>query len=553
MLCALPLLHDAVGCDCPELEPAEALDEWVATTPIAEQSAHVDAALARRSLAEFFRQAFAEVIEPAVFYEHGKHIDAICDHIQWQLEERAHAILDRSYEMQCPDLLINMPPRALKTIIVQVAAVAWAWLQWPHLRILCLSTNPRVSTEAADKCRALIQSEWYQTAFAPEWQVRDDKDGVTALGTTAGGLRSARGWDSNVVGDGADWRILDDPDDPDDVLSDIIRAGVERRWQNSIANRKTDPRTSITTGIQQRVHIDDWSSHRIAEGWIRLVLRQEFSTKAERAATPMPVGNDNRLAKAPTGRTWCDWRTVNGETLHPRFTSAWCAKERKRLGPLGYEAQHNQEPRLTDGNFFKRADWRFFRFHDDAPVEASRRPEGCDRGAALTIKRNAFEWICTTTDAAFTKSDTSDPVGVLVIAGIGSRIFVLADLTMRRDYPETRDLIKALAVTYPWASHLIEKKANGDAVLSELGSVVGGLIGLTPEGGKPSRANACTPRVAAGDVYLLDGAEWLAEFVAELADFPGGAHDDRVDAFTQALIHFGANPSVAAFFALAQA
>jgi predicted phage terminase large subunit-like protein len=554
MACATPTLCASLGgCDCPEPTDEERRREWLANATPEEVKEATAAERAYLSLSEFFRQAFVEVIEPSTPYAHGEHVDAICDHIQWQLEERARAVADPTYVMQCQDLLVNMPPRMLKTIIIQVAAVAWAWLHWPELRVLCLSTNPKVSTEAADSCRLLIRSDWYQRSFQPAWQIRDDKDGVTDMKNDAGGRRTARGWDANVVGEGADWRIIDDPNDPDDVHSEVKRENVATRWTKSIANRKTSPRTSITTGIQQRVHIEDWSSARLAEGgWVHLCLRQEY-LPTRHARTSMPVNAGGRYEHGGL-HTWRDWRSVKGETLHPaRFSAAWCAKERVLMGTLSYEAQHNQDPRLTDGNLFKRAHWKFFRWHDSEPTDPSRRPEGCNHEPAVVIKRTSLEWIATSTDAAFTKTDTSDPVGTLVGGGIGARVYLFSDRTMKRDYRETRALILELAAAYPWAAHLIEKKANGDAVVNDLGSAVGGLILLNPEGGKPSRAAACSPRVEAGDVYLLDGAEWLDDFVSELADFPGGSHDDRVDAFTQLLIHYGSSPSVAAQMALARA
>lgn len=541
MDCARPLLHEAIGCDCPAPTERELLVAWIARDPRRARDL-IRGERARRSLAEFFHQAFTEAIEPSTPYEHGPHVDAICDHVQWQLEERARAVADRGYMPACPDLLINMPPRALKTIIIQVAAVAWAWLHWPELRILCLSTNPKVSTEAADQCRALIRSEWYQNTFQPGWQIRDDKDGVTDMKNTVGGRRAARGLDANFVGEGGDWRIVDDPNDPDDVYSEVKRQGVERRWRNSIANRKTDPRTTITTGIQQRTHVDDWSAARILEGWIVLKLRQEFDPK-HRWVTPMPVGNDNRLARAgghAAAHRWQDWRTTEGETLHPRFTPAWCASEKAptKLGVLGFSAQHNQEPRLLEGGLFKRAHWRFFRFQGSPPVELSTRPQGCNHAAALEIKLSDFQWVASSIDATFGKSDSSDFVGALLIAGIGSRVFVFGDLTARRNFPETLTMIKGVAADYPFAAHLIEKKANGQAIIDTLDGIVAGMIPVEPEGGKESRAQACAPRQLAGDVYLLDGAAWLDDFVSELADFPDGKHDDRVDALTQALIHY---------------
>ncbi|PMC72330.1 hypothetical protein CJ196_10505, partial [Bifidobacterium breve] len=64
-----------------------------------------------------------------------------------------------------------------------------------------------------------------------------------------------------------------------------------------------------------------------------------------------------------------------------------------------------------------------------------------------------------------------------------------------------------------------------------------GLIPVNPQGGKEARANAITPLIEAGNVHLPDRslAPWIEPLLEELAAFPNGAHDDQVDALTQAL------------------
>jgi len=59
-------------------------------------------------------------------------------------------------------------------------------------------------------------------------------------------------------------------------------------------------------------------------------------------------------------------------------------------------------------------------------------------------------------------------------------------------------------------------------------------------GGKVARAQAIAPLVEAGNVYLPhpDFAPWVNDFIEECAAFPNGAHDDQVDAMTQALLWF---------------
>src|SRR5262245_18264136 len=50
-----------------------------------------------------------------------------------------------------------------------------------------------------------------------------------------------------------------------------------------------------------------------------------------------------------------------------------------------------------------------------------------------------------------------------------------------------------------------------------------------------ARAHAVSSEVEAHNVYLPEAAPWVRDFVEECAAFPAGAHDDQVDAMTQAL------------------
>lgn len=509
---------------------------------------------ARRSLAEFFVQAFPEIEPSGVELEHGWHITAICDHVQWQLECRARALADPEYTIPCLDLLVNVPPRTMKTLIIQVAAVAWAWLHWPELRIMCLSINPTVAKHASDLCRQLIRSAWYQDTFKPEWQIREDKDGVTSFGNTAGGHRDVRGWTANVVGEGADWRIVDDPNDPKKAHSAVERGSVNDRWRYTLANRKNSPRLTITTGIQQRVHEDDWSAHRIVESWVRLILPMEFEvTHPYAGPTPMPVANDNRLDReAVAGKhaamhTWKDPRKVEGEILHPRFTREFLDKTKIELGSYGYAGQMQQRPSPSEGGLFKRAHWRFFRIDGEQPG-AYPRPAGCadpELHPTTTISLSELDWIAISCDATFGKTAQADNVGLLVIGGKRANRYVLHDSTRKMTISENKAAIIGLRATYPRAKTiLIELKANGQAVIDELTGYIDGMIGVNPEGGKESRANASQPSVESGNWYLLDGAPWLDAFVEEFANFPNGRNDDRVDAWSQCAIHFGHDPLV---------
>ena len=87
---------------------------------------------------------------------------------------------------------------------------------------------------------------------------------------------------------------------------------------------------------------------------------------------------------------------------------------------------------------------------------------------------------------------------------------------------------------------LVEKKANGSAVIDVLKNKIQGIIPVEPEGSKESRLMSCQPLYEAGNVLYPDESiqPWVIDHKAELIGFPNAKHNDRVDAESQALNHF---------------
>ena len=103
------------------------------------------------------------------------------------------------------------------------------------------------------------------------------------------------------------------------------------------------------------------------------------------------------------------------------------------------------------------------------------------------------------------------------------------------DFVASVKAFEAQCARWPEAgAKLVEDKANGPAVISLLRERIPGLIAVEPRGGKEARAHAVSPTIEAGDVWIPD-EPWADEFLSECCSFPAGAHDDEVDAMTQAL------------------
>ncbi len=166
-------------------------------------------------------------------------------------------------------------------------------------------------------------------------------------------------------------------------------------------------------------------------------------------------------------------------------------------------------------------------------------------------------------DMAFSDTDGSDFVVGQVWGRFGADKYLLKQTRARMEFTDTvgavRELTAWVEENYPaHKTHLklVEDKANGPAVISALRRQVAGLIAVNPKGDKVARARAIAPDVEAGNVYLpgmanaegsgydpLQTPGWVCGLVDECAAFPNAAHDDQVDALSQALLRLAGSGS----------
>jgi predicted phage terminase large subunit-like protein len=128
---------------------------------------------------------------------------------------------------------------------------------------------------------------------------------------------------------------------------------------------------------------------------------------------------------------------------------------------------------------------------------------------------------------------------------VGADYFLGDQIRDRMDCPTTVKAVREFSKRYPGSlAKLIEDKANGSAVIQMLKHEIEGILAVNPEGGKVARAMAVSPLIEAGNVYLPHPlyAPWVNDFIEECAAFPNGAHDDQVDAMTQALLRWNMIP-----------
>lgn len=470
------------------------------------------------SLAEFVVAAW-DVVEPSTRLVWGWHLDALCAHVQSVLVREPNAP---------QNLLINIPPGTMKSLVLSVFAPAWVWLWRPAWRAIFVSANPRVSLRDSIRCRDLIESSFYKRTFRPDWDMAEDQNAKGLFKNSRGGFRLAISCGSKVTGDRANAIFVDDPLDAADAPSKTARDGVTFWWNQALANRLSDLQTDTRIVIMQRLHEDDLSGHLLRQGgWAHLCLPMEFEPKG--------------VGAQKTFLNWVDPRKAEGELLFPsRFPERVLAEERHRLGSAGYAGQMQQRPAPESGNRFQRDWWRFW----STDGTAKPRPRGCAESAPKTVNPHVtkFDEVVTSWDCAFKDTDGSDYVVGVVVARKGADRYVLAMSRAKMSFSDTLRAIRRMRADWPRAYEcLIEDKANGPAVIETLSVDMTGIVAVNPMGGKEARAAVLEPEVEAGNWYLPEGAEWLEDFVEEFASFPLGRNDDQVDAISQVAVRWHAD------------
>jgi len=495
--------------DSPMKSSSRSTDSW--NEPLF-QLQLVKAEKARRSLKEFVIQAW-HVLEPSTEFVDGMHIDAICSHLQAVTEGRIGS------------LIINVPPGHAKSLLTAVFWPAWVWIDNPQTRWLFASYNTSLSVRDSLRCRRLIESEWYQLNWGDRYQLTSDQNQKHRFENDRTGYRIATSVGGSATGERADVVVVDDPHSVDQAESDAERRTAVEWFNGTMSTRLNDFATGHKIVVQQRLHEADVTGDLLEKGGFELLcLPAEFEP--------------DRRCRTSIG--WTDPRVETGDLLWPeKVTAAHLEGLKVSLGSYRYAGQYQQRPAPAEGGIFNRRWWRYWRpAHMDLPAVPVRMPDGRVLNIQAVPVPAEFDTVIQSWDMAFKDKATSDYVVGQVWGTKGADRFLLDQRRARMDMPATKEAVRALTERWPKAAaKLVEDKANGPAVIQELKHDIGGLIEVTPEGGKIARAHAVSPVAESGNVYLPHPAvaPWVEALIEEAAAFPNGRHDDQVDALTQAL------------------
>ena len=388
-------------------------------------------------------------------------------------------------------LIINMPPRHLKSIVTSVVFPAWVLMRDPKTKIAVICHSDMLANDLASRCKRLIDSDDYRQ-IAPQVRIRRDRDRRTDFETTRGGGVYAASIASGITGRGFDHIILDDPIAANDAQSAAERDRVQQAFDDMISSRLDEPARGTITVVQQRLHEADLSGYFLSKGgWeilcLPLVAEEEKTHKFENY----------------------EWRRPVGDVLLPEhFPEAEIQKIRANYGEAIFATQWQQNPTSTHGELIK-PEYLI-------PIDA------CPPGATRII---------IAVDTAVKKTAESDYTVFLVIATDGNRHYVVDVLRARFDQVEMCDAAERLLQRYRVEKLLIEDSASGPSLHAML-AAKGLRSELRSVGGRNNqeRLEKLLHFFVDRRIYVLNNQPWTVDFRNELVRFPVARYDDQVDA-----------------------
>lgn len=482
-----------------------------------------------------FVQAFWPVVEACEFVPNW-HLENVCKALEAVSREYectqcgADVYAPQAHCPECggprmrrkhPRLVINQPPSTSKSVLVSVFWPAWHWTWDPTHRWMFTSFADKLVERDAGHALQILKSPLYRACW-PETVLVGGDTANQALGkyaTTAHGVRYSFSLQGGITGFHTDTLVIDDPIKPKDAeaATGAVLQAVEDIYRGTLTTRRRDPIRFAEVLIMQR----------LADGDLSKTMLDDPEAPAEHICYPMQFEPDcswdrgNRMGLV-------DPRTEKGELLWPsRFPVEIVRADMAKFTAQHAAAQYQQNPTPETGAFFEAA---WFREYTDLGRVDDRFVfmqswdlgfKGRDRGS-----KQAVEARSRTHGALWAWHRTQ------------KRLYLVAEVLGRWNYPEARRTFVECQSRELWNRAivaLVEDKAMGTDLISELRRDVPTIKPIDPEGSKEDRARRHSARAESGILYLPLQEQWAQDFRDELVRFPKQRENDRVDTTTQLL------------------
>jgi predicted phage terminase large subunit-like protein len=498
--------------------------------------------LARRSLYHFIKVAW-KYVNPYIEFKDNWHINCIAEHLE--------AVTRGDIQK----LLIGLPPRHAKSLIVSVFWFAWVWMRDPASQWIYASYSLNLTIRDSVRCRDLVKHPWYRERADSQWSIKADVDGKEWFANTAGGSRICTTPEMAGAGLDADYAICDDPNNVRDRYQPNKLRATNRWWGETMTTRFNDPSKVKKVICQQRIAVNDLTGHQLANelGYEYLCLPVKYephryfegweeakASKVEHPIVPTILQRQRPELRDPRREGEMLWAN--------RFTGPIVEEMRKELGDSA-PGQLDLRPAAEHGAIFRKAGFRNAAW-GKREVNGETLPvvilyDGLGGERYVPLKQIRF---FQTVDTAMTESNHSDYTVVGTFGVTPDSSLILFDIFRERlEVPDQFGALVAMRqglhrwnreqrkmmLVKKWERHIlfqaVEPKASGIGLIQQGVREGNAFKILKVDGDKRERAVPLSTLMENGGFYVLGNQAWRADFETELLAFPTGEHDDQVD------------------------
>lgn len=214
----------------------------------------------QHDLSSFIEFGF-HTLYPHMTYQRNWHIDALAK----ALQDVEHGHIKR--------LIINMPPRTLKSHCTSAAFPAWLLGRNPNLGLFYLHGSDELGKDLHNASARLITDQRYQVIFPHTQGFQCDHKSIE---TPQGGFRRQALLSGKLTGLGGDIIIIDDPISATDAMKPNALNEVNQIFDRNVIQRLNNKKTGAIIVVMQRLGAGDLTDYLLNKenggDWVHLNL-----------------------------------------------------------------------------------------------------------------------------------------------------------------------------------------------------------------------------------------------------------------------------------------
>jgi predicted phage terminase large subunit-like protein len=421
-----------------------------------------------------------------------------------------------------PRVMVELPPRHWKSTIFSRFLPGYCLRRFPDRSggICCQTQDLAVgfSENARDYFVASGGILSRSQAGKEEWS---SAEGIGSIWTA--GIGKGTGKPGHFL-------FIDDPiKGREEAESAAFRRQVHN-WWDSVLSTREEPGNSVVV-VHTRWHEADLIGYLLGKNLeLEKEGMEEYCERWHVISLPIEAVAANDIKPLPATVTRERDSRKPGEALDPgRFDERWIKRKKANTPERDWESVFQQQPSSGKGTVFFLDRMRFYGC-----------PQWSGREGDLALPDRFIRKILSV-DCTFDDTAGSDMVAMGLWGQNHQGAWLLDLVNEKLDFPATVSMIKSMFTRHSFGELLIEKKANGAAVIKTLIAGAHGYsviaAGVGDMGEKKSRANAASVEFNNGRVFFPRSAPWTNTVVQQHVKFPADTYDDIVDQTSQLLIY----------------